>query len=653
MLAVLAAVRKKVKKDQPTEDLDYLETMLYRAIDLERAGGVTIDLMKLGSKAAQGAVQIGLSFIPGAAVLGKVIEELQKLGTENISQGALDAIQRERTKIHIEQVRFLEQFQDKFQTLIQNHVQPGRLVVFVDDLDRCLPDKAIQVLEAIKLFLDVPQCVFILGLDHDVIACGVEIRYKDFIQSKENQKDHPIDGEKYLEKIIQLPFTIPPIESSGMEPFVRGLTPDWGNDECPRVFAEGLGDNPRQVKRNVNVYLMLARLAEERKLQAHIHLIRLAKVVVIQAVAPDLYLLLKDQPGLLRDIEQYYRVETSPKVDSLTEEGATSRQRAPADQSQVRLAEDLLRLVLQTPAVRRILTMHPPELAQANFHDLGPSQLQVYFTLARSAEAPLPAPVEASRQVFEPQMVRVPAGVFLMGSTKEQAAQAIKDGAEKGWVEEEQPQHKVELAEYLIGKYPVTCREYQVFVKEANYLSPGGWSGEQFPDGKGGHPVVNVSWEDAAAYCNWLKERSGKAYRLPSEAEWEKAARGDDGRIYPWGNEFDKEKANTDEAGVGDTTPVGQFSPQGDSPYGCADMAGNVWEWCADWYDENEYKKRKEMVKIPIGPEKGTQRLLRGGSFSPVRRGARCAYRYRNYPHIRYRNLGFRVALSPISPSDL
>jgi len=124
--------------------------------------------------------------------------------------------------------------------------------------------------------------------------------------------------------------------------------------------------------------------------------------------------------------------------------------------------------------------------------------------------------------IIEPQMIRIPAGKFLMGSTKEQIAQAIKDGADKDWAQYGTPQHTVELSEYSIGKYPITNREYQAFVRDANIYPPRGWDGDQFPAEKGSHPMVNVLWEDANAYCKWLSEKSGKQYRLPTEAEWEK-----------------------------------------------------------------------------------------------------------------------------------
>ncbi len=676
LLSVLSAMQfaKKLSDDEHSK----LTTMLYRALDLEKSGGVTIDLAKFFPKLAQGAMQIGLSFLPGGTALSKLVEELQKAGTENISQNAFDAIQRERTKIHIEQVRFLEQFQEQFARLVKDRVaaKNGRLVVFVDDLDRCLPEKAVEVLEAIKLFVDAPGCVFVLGLDQEVIARGVEIRYKDF-----QQKDgaNQINGAKYLEKIIQLPFQIPPVERTDMGEFVNGLSADWPDKECPNIFAEGLGENPRQIKRTVNVFLMLWKLAEkrEKKLQGRIKPIRLAKVVAIQTIYPELYSLLKETPRYLRELEEYYRAENQkdeqqrfldswkgkPVEELLALSGELERERERREtlSEKEKIAEKSIPKVDLPPAlssfisrqaVRKILTLHPPELPDANFVELTPDELRLYFTLTRRAEAPQAVPADTAHRVFEPQMVCIPEGKFLMGTTSEQAQQVLKESGndensqiQLGW---EQPQHSVELSEYSIGKYPATNREYQAFVREAKYKSPQGWDGDQYPPEKGDHPVVRVSWDDAQEYCKWLSKKANKTYRLPTEAEWEKAARGDkDARVFPWGDEFDPKKANTDKAGIGDTSPVGQFSPQGDSPYGCVDMAGNIWEWCTDWFNENEYKNRKEVVKDPQGPDNGIGRVLRGGSFINKYRSVRCARR--NWDRRNYVNMGFgfRVVVSP------
>jgi len=649
LLSVLAQIKETAKNQKNfVNTIELLETKLYRDIDIEKVGGVKVDLLKLGGIFAKGTVQLGLSFIPGGAILGKFVDDLQKSGSKALTDDFTQAIQRERTKIHIEQVRFLEQFQDEFNTIVQQLIKPKRLVVFVDDLDRCLPDKAIQVLEAIKLFLDVENCVFVLGIDQDVITRGIEMKYKEFKDQKsvDGQPGFTIEGINYLEKIIQLPFQIPPIAPSGMEKFIRSLSTEWPNEECPKVFEVGLGDNPRQVKRTVNVFLMLWKLANRRKIQETIKPIRLAKVVAIQTVYPDLFnRLLKEEPRYLRALEEYYRNDANYKEEPNDQGGIKEKRPEPPHTLDPFLSQRGI------AAVQRILMMeHEPKTQDAGFAGLSTDELNLYFTLTRSAEAPQATPPasEAARPVFEPQMVRIPAGKFLMGSTKEQAAQAIKYGLDKQYTEWEQPQHTVDLSEYFIGKYPITNREYQAFVREAKHKPPQGWDGDQFPPERGSHPVVNVSWDNANAYCKWLSEKSNKQYRLPTEAEWEKAARGEDGNVYAWGNDFNPTKANTSESNIGDTSDVGKYSPQGDSPYGCADMIGNVWEWCNDRFNKDEYKDRVGMnTKDPQGPQEGSYRVLRGGSFYSGRWNARCADRSGNGPDSTNSSRGFRVASSP------
>ena len=249
-----------------------------------------------------------------------------------------------------------------------------------------------------------------------------------------------------------------------------------------------------------------------------------------------------------------------------------------------------------------------------------------------------PAPKPPHRkQPFEPEMVHIPAGYFWMGSDE-------FDPEARTW---EKPRHRVYLSEYWIGRYPVTNEEYRYFLLANPGVSkPYNWDNFNFPIGKAQHPVRFVGWEDTVAYCRWLSKATGYAYRLPTEAEWEKAARGTDGRIYPWGNGWDKNKCNSSEGGAGDTTPIGQYSQAGDSPYGCADMAGNVWEGCADWFDVQEYERRKgHSVEDPQGPENGDTRVLRGGAFDDASVNARCAVRDGYDPFYRSRYYGFRVGV--------
>ncbi len=246
----------------------------------------------------------------------------------------------------------------------------------------------------------------------------------------------------------------------------------------------------------------------------------------------------------------------------------------------------------------------------------------------------------------EPQMVRIPAGTFLMGS-RHTRPKSLMDKNRKPWDNNEKPQHTVELSEYYIGKFPVTNLIYLAFINDARYKPPSHWQGNNFETGSENHPVVNVTWADANAFTLWLRTKTHKLYRLPTEAEWEKAARGTDGRIWPWGNEPDITRCNVAETNLKTTSPIGAFSPQGDSPYGCADMIGNVWEWCGDFYNEDEYKKRNGIVVKDPNVVDGIDYVIRGGAYNNSLVDIRCAIRrHDGLLDETYVNLGFRVALS-------
>jgi formylglycine-generating enzyme required for sulfatase activity len=270
---------------------------------------------------------------------------------------------------------------------------------------------------------------------------------------------------------------------------------------------------------------------------------------------------------------------------------------------------------------------------------------------------PKPRKRESTIRITSPidlEMKRVPAGEFLIGSDPDKDRHAAQN---------EQPQHYVYVSEFYISKYPVTKTQYAMFVLSAHHSPPGHWKKGTFVSGFDNHPIVNVTWDDATAFCEWLSQQTGKNLRLPTEAEWEKAARGTDERIYPWGNEWDGKKCHSS----GDfftsftrvsTAAVGQCSPSGDSPYGVSDMSGNVWEWCLDWFDERAYPKRiKAPVKNPTGPKSGTYHVARGGSWADNRKNVRAAVRYggppkhspylRSSPKIQYYGNGFRIAYIP------
>ncbi len=657
LLQVLTKVRSLAEAGQPKskkeievkekalDELNDLEGSLYRSVEREQLGELQIDWRELLKGSLETAIHVGIALVPGLRIAQAVLEEAGKKSITEDPGALLKAVEREKTKIYSDHLRSLEQFQGKFKWLVDQLIRERntKLVVFIDDLDRCTPEKAVAVLEAIKLFLDVEGCIFVIGLDQDVVARGVELKYRELGLMKEGDEPHlVIDGARYLEKIIQLPFQIPPIEPEDMKRFVSQLVKDWPDEGCSAVFAEGLGNNPRQIKRAVNEFLLLSTLAQERvdKLQGRIKPMRLAKVVVIQNVYPELYDVLKRTPRLLRELEAYYRSvstgeEREARLSEVESRSAAQRKEPPP----------ILEPYLNRDSVQRILTMHSPEMADASFIDLPQDELRLYFTLTRPTETPQVAQVEIHSDYIEPQMVLIPAGPFRMGSTKTQIETAIKNGLDRERGLREEPQHVLELPEYYIGKYLVTNIEYQAFVKDAVRKPPQDWNGSNYPEDKGDHPVVNIDWNKAKAYCEWLSEKTGKLYRLPSEAEWEKAARGEPGYIYPWGDEFDSARCNTKEAGPGKSTPVGQYSPQGDSLYGCADMAGNVWEWMQSRLTKYPYSAEDEREE----PSGSYPRVTRGGSFGSGSRSARCACRGRYDPGGRSYDIGFRVVLSPSS----
>jgi formylglycine-generating enzyme required for sulfatase activity len=256
-------------------------------------------------------------------------------------------------------------------------------------------------------------------------------------------------------------------------------------------------------------------------------------------------------------------------------------------------------------------------------------QMQV-LEVAQQSDHPLyQSGLAYLEEILGSSLVWVLSGSFLMGSDKDQDSQAYDD---------ELPQHEVDLPGYWIGRYPVTVAQFRVFVEESGYEVH-----KRSLDDPADHPVRYVSWHDAIAYCRWLSGKTGLAVRLPSEAEWEKAARGTDGWIYPWGDERPTDDLCNFGDGKRGTTPVGRYSPQGDSPYGCADMAGNVWEWTQSLHDSYPY----DSVDGREDLEADGPRVLRGGAFDLSTWDGRCAYRYGSYPYLRFRNYGVRVVVSP------
>jgi len=264
-------------------------------------------------------------------------------------------------------------------------------------------------------------------------------------------------------------------------------------------------------------------------------------------------------------------------------------------------------------------------------------------------------PTEIVRKQDGAKMVLIPAGSFLMGVLEQEIPKlAAMFGRVSEWYECEAPQRTITLSSFYIDKYEVTNKMYQQFCRSTDNRLPWYWKNGNYPDNQGCHPVHNVNWYDANKYASWAD------VCLPTEAQWEKAARGTDSRLFPWGNVLDFRRVHylrleyywrreeldlpiVDGLPVGNrdvTAAVGSY-PLGASPYGVMDMLGNVWEWCLDWADWTYYTWGPS--EDPKGPQSGDERILRGCSGDYDLHKLRCSYRHAYKPELPFSSLiGFR-----------
>ena len=234
------------------------------------------------------------------------------------------------------------------------------------------------------------------------------------------------------------------------------------------------------------------------------------------------------------------------------------------------------------------------------------------------------------------EFVFVPGGPFSMGTDDDRvlAVVSLFPNVQADWIRKELPAHEVDLPDYHISRTPITNELWAEYVHQAGLTPPSRWA-TRTPEPK--HPVCGVVYEEAEAFCGWLSEISGHRVDLPTEAQWEKAARGTDGREWPWGNEFSPQKCNTREGGYGGVTLVDRFS-EGSSPYGVLDMGGNVEEWTRDLY--KPYPGGKAVTDGFGGV--GQYRVIRGGHWEGGGDLARCARRHGAWAHSL---VGFRILL--------
>ncbi|MFA4986378.1 MAG: SUMF1/EgtB/PvdO family nonheme iron enzyme [Candidatus Brocadiia bacterium] len=536
-----------------------------------------------------------------------------------------------------------------------------RIVVFVDDLDRCFPERAVDLLESIKLVLHLPGFVFILGVNEKIIQACVKTKYSQSFGHKAGQPDEASSPSaasqeveqlvekscvNYLDKIVQVEIPVPRRDTAGMQEYIEELVKqahviDEGqvSDAVPLV-ADAAEHNPRSAVRLLNRMIVTANIwkAEEKQYDP-LHLL-----IHIATDRPRFALLV----GALDDPV----IRTGDDTRTPVTVGALMSEALSKDQDDTNSLEALRQVKVTSESRQRILDM-AIDVLKDNKHLLGLlrsdkgrkwlSDPEIRKTMSESAKQTIsegkrdtaqqqvPEPVQPKAAVSIAQsrigLVEIKTGKFTMGSDR------CGDDAKP---------HAVKLTKpFLIGEMQVTQAQYESVMGE----NPSFFKGADLP-------VENVSWKEAVAFCKKLTAEERKAgrlskdkeYRLPTEAEWEFCCRAESTTEFCFGDD-DKmlgEYAWFGENSDGKTHPVGKKKP---NRWGLYDMHGNVWEWCQDWYADYPPKADGEQSD-PDGPSKGDARVLRGGSWDFNAQFCRSACRVRDDPGRRIFNFGFRVVVT-------
>jgi len=537
--------------------LGRLERSIYETVNWQDESQWSInfgELLKQGGK-----LPIWLAF--HLAGVGSAAKEL------GLNPDLATLIEREVREHHLNQLTYMEQFAAEFQKTVQLLLgKDGRLVVFVDDLDRCLPEKALEVLEAIKLFLDVPGTVFVLGMDREIIRRGIETHYGAMLKT-DGDEEIPINGDIYLQKLIQIPFNLPPLDMKGRVDFIqmleKTLPSDYQLDSTTRqVFGCGLYPNPRQIKRALNVFYLLKQVALEQERRGLLpknilSLPLLAKTVLIQSQWPELYKLWRQYPTLIQSLEDEYNrqpiseeeillgkisdVPTSADPEKILEKPRLAPLRSPTTGLMAPFLNERQKYFLLAEMLRYSEYTKDGQ-KNAQFCGLKRAEVQIYIGLVGTfeqnlVENTLPAgllPEDWLREMgsgdpaklreilaavnehepdlngphhisFRNSLVTSSQNPELPGPARVVAADLAD---ELGYVPEDLhvfvPIRMPDNSQFYISRYPVTNLQYNRFLEAPDFANRDLWSGFPLFDEKGN--TLQVKLDDS---WNWLQKALG------------------------------------------------------------------------------------------------------------------------------------------------
>jgi hypothetical protein len=391
------------------QELDDLVSSLHRSVEREETGALEVNWTEAAKLGTRLGVRLGLSFIPAIGVISNAVNAAQqKLGEGEDISSILGVIQREKSRIYRDQVTSLDQFQNRLRKLIKEWItgRGRRLVIFIDDLDRCLPEQALSVLEAIRIFLDIQGCIFILGVDRTVIEMGLRLRYSSHFTKNTTFNElrqsltTPMDGRDYLERIVQIPFELPPLKRTVVEKFInkrlQSMKPlnKRTATTISRIMSTGILPNPRKVKRTINTFRLLLALSHAQDQDPSPE--HLAKIVVIQSSYPHIYSVIIKDPASICLLEAIAEEKASSMEavdllnvafsgdDNTRQEIHTLLQgvKAGNQQEQQGISISLSKILQQgAPLLKEMLLLKP------NFSSLDSSTLEYLVFLTRTTQS--------------------------------------------------------------------------------------------------------------------------------------------------------------------------------------------------------------------------------------------------------------------------